>query len=102
MAAEKLGCTINEIKDGLRPACLTQVRICEPGAPLQICGERTVASMVSERMSRPLFVPGEGGDGCIIRQGSNRGWSVGFSIGFLMPRERALQLDHFIGRTIGR
>jgi hypothetical protein len=32
--------TINEIKEGLRPACLTQVRICEPGAPLQICGDK--------------------------------------------------------------
>ena len=46
--------TINEIKEGLRPACLTQVRICEPGAPLQLCGERTVASMVVAAYFVPL------------------------------------------------
>jgi hypothetical protein len=37
---------LGEVKEGLRPACLTQVRICEPGAPLQICGEKTVSPVV--------------------------------------------------------
>jgi hypothetical protein len=27
-------------------ACLTQVRICEPGAPLRLCGKKTVSSVV--------------------------------------------------------
>jgi hypothetical protein len=39
---EGFGCGFfaEESMEGLRPACLTQVRICEPGAPLQGCGTR--------------------------------------------------------------
>jgi hypothetical protein len=33
-------------KEGLRPACLPQVRICEPGAPLKLRSEKAAFSVV--------------------------------------------------------
>jgi hypothetical protein len=42
MSGDERGVAEERQSEGLRPACLTQVRICEPGAPLRSSGNLSV------------------------------------------------------------